>query len=76
MKDIYLNAFHYVHNHSYTFFTNNFSGSLLKKINKLTRSFESFTDIAMFNFTYLIVSSIITIAIVASNSPLLAGLFV
>jgi len=34
-RKIYLEAFDYVHKHSYRFFSNNFTGSLIKKINKL-----------------------------------------
>lgn len=34
-RKIYLEAFNYVHQHSYRFFSNNFTGSLIKKINKL-----------------------------------------
>jgi ABC-type multidrug transport system fused ATPase/permease subunit len=34
-RKIYLEAFEYVHRHSYRFFSNNFTGSLIKKINKL-----------------------------------------
>ncbi len=49
MKKIYHNSFNYLHSHSYRFFTNNFAGSLLKKINKLVRGYESITDTIIFN---------------------------
>lgn len=33
-RKIYLECFNYIQQHSYRFFTNNFSGALIKKINK------------------------------------------
>ncbi len=38
------NGFEYVIGHSYTFFSNSFSGSLVQKINRFMRSFERVTD--------------------------------
>jgi len=35
MRKIYEQCFAYIHRHSFSFFTNNFSGALVKKINKL-----------------------------------------
>lgn len=37
-------AFAYLMQHSYAFFTNNFVGSLVQKVNRLGRSFEAITD--------------------------------
>ncbi|HAS80500.1 MAG: ABC transporter ATP-binding protein [Candidatus Nomurabacteria bacterium GW2011_GWE1_32_28] len=37
-------AFSYMSNHSYSFFVNNFTGSLTQKINKYAKSFERLTD--------------------------------
>lgn len=37
-------CFKYIHKHSYRFFTNRFTGALVKKVNKLTRSFENIED--------------------------------
>ena len=42
-----LECFSYLHRHSYRFFSNNFSGSLIKKVNKLAGAYETITDIFM-----------------------------
>ncbi|PIR97518.1 MAG: ABC transporter ATP-binding protein [Candidatus Doudnabacteria bacterium CG10_big_fil_rev_8_21_14_0_10_41_10] len=37
-------CFDYLHGHSYSFFSNNFVGSLVRKVNRFARSFEEITD--------------------------------
>lgn len=44
MADIANECFHYMQRHSYRFFSNNFGGALVKKINRLMRGFEGFAD--------------------------------
>lgn len=44
MNHLRQNAYEYLIGHSYTFFTNTFSGSLVQKINRFMRSFERVTD--------------------------------
>jgi len=44
MADIANECFQYMHKHSYRFFSNNFGGALVKKINRLMRGFEGFAD--------------------------------
>ena len=44
MRRIYEQCFAYIHRHSFSFFTNNFSGALVKKINKMAGSFENIMD--------------------------------
>ena len=75
MRDVYSLAFRYVHSHSYTFFTNNFSGALLKKINKLARSFEAFADIVLFNILFLLFDVVLMISILAMQSIMIAIIF-
>jgi len=57
MKKIFEQCFAYIHRHSFSFFTNNFSGALVKKINKLVGAYENIVDNFMFNilrmFIYL-----------------------
>ncbi|TSC69943.1 MAG: ATP-binding cassette, subfamily B, bacterial [Parcubacteria group bacterium Gr01-1014_46] len=50
------NSFSYTILHSHNFFANNFSGSLVQKIGRFTRSFEVLTDTLVFNFTPLVVT--------------------
>lgn len=44
MSHLRQNAYEYLLGHSYTFFTNTFSGSLVQKVNRFMRSFERVTD--------------------------------
>ena len=37
-------AYDYLMEHSYSFFTNNFAGSLVQKVNRFARAFETLTD--------------------------------
>ncbi|MBX4200920.1 ABC transporter ATP-binding protein/permease, partial [Candidatus Parcubacteria bacterium] len=49
------NAYHYLMNHSYSFFTNNFVGSLVQKVNRFARAFESLADNLVWNLLPLAV---------------------
>ncbi len=49
MRRIFQQCFAYLHKHSFRFFTNNFSGSLVKKISKLAYSYENMVDNFVFN---------------------------
>lgn len=44
MSDLLNTCFNYLQGHSYAFFTNNFVGSLVRRVNRYTRSFEDITD--------------------------------
>ena len=44
MNNINNECFDYLHQHSYRFFTNNFVGSLVKKVTRFVRAFEQITD--------------------------------
>jgi ATP-binding cassette subfamily B protein len=55
MKKIYEQCFAYIHRHSFSFFTNNFSGSLVKKINKLAGSYENMVDNFIFNILRMMI---------------------
>lgn len=71
MKTIYEESFAYLNRHSYKFFTNNFSGSLLKKMNKLVNSFETFMDIFSYDLMRIaIMLPLIVITIAKSNMTL------
>lgn len=51
MRKIYLECFSYVHKHSYRFFSNNFTWSLIKKINKFVWSYDNITDTLTFEIS-------------------------
>ena len=45
MSDLLNTCFAYLQNHSFGFFSNNFSGSLVRKVNRYSRTFEDLADI-------------------------------
>src|SRR5690606_20366216 len=49
-------AFDYMINHSHSFFANNFTGSLVQRINRFSRSFERLYDTLAFQVIPLTVS--------------------
>lgn len=44
MTDLLNTCFEYLQNHSYNFFTSNFAGSLVRKVNRFERAFEDIAD--------------------------------
>ncbi len=75
MKDICLEAFDYLQRHSYQFFTNNFSGALVRKVSKLARGYENFGDMLMFEFLPVIVSTIVGTVIIFSEDIRIGSIF-
>ena len=73
MKKIFQQCFAYIHRHSFRFFTNNFSGSLVKKISKLAYSYENIVDNFVFNILRMIIFMPFII-IVVSRKDLTIGL--
>jgi ATP-binding cassette subfamily B protein len=49
MSDLLNTCFAYLQNHSYGFFSNNFTGSLVRKVNRYSRTFEDLADILFSN---------------------------
>ncbi len=68
------NAFEYLLRHSYSFFSNNFTGSLVQRVNRLARSFDRLSDKIIWNVIPLLVK-IVGVGIVLSFlKPLVAGI--
>lgn len=63
-KDIYEECFQYLHRHSYRFFSNNLSWSLIGKISKLAWSYETVVDTFLFQILNIIIFIPMTIIIV------------
>lgn len=57
-RKIYLECFKYIQQHSYRFFANNFSGALIKKINKHVGAIDNIWDILVFDVSTLLFNSI------------------
>ncbi len=64
MKKIYLECFNYVHKHSFRFFANNFTGSLIKKINKFVWAYDNITDTLTFEVSPIILNLIFILIII------------
>ena len=62
MTDIANSCFKYLHRHSFQYFNNNFVGSLVKKANRFSHSFESMAD----RFTWEFIPLVINISIIAT----------
>ncbi|MBL7045757.1 MAG: ABC transporter ATP-binding protein, partial [Parcubacteria group bacterium] len=62
MADIANDGFEYMFGHSHRFFVNNFAGSLVRKVNRLVRSFEQIWDNVVLN---LLPIGIVTVGILA-----------
>ena len=56
ISDLANYCFAVLHQHSFSFFSNTFVGSLTKKVNRFTRSFESITDRLLWEFIPLVIS--------------------
>ena len=73
MADLSDVCFKYLHKHSFSYFNNNFVGSLVKKVNRFTRAFEDITDKFFFNIV-LLTTDIIIILFVLTKKSLALGL--
>jgi ATP-binding cassette subfamily B protein len=62
--------------HSYQFFTNNFSGSLVRKIQRLSSAFENIADIVIYNMTGLIITVAGSAILLALRNWMLAAIIV
>jgi ATP-binding cassette subfamily B protein len=72
MRNILNECFRYLHRHSHTFFINSFAGSLVKRVNRLSSSFESISEILMFNMYSTFLQIIATMYVLAITHMLLA----
>ena len=63
-KDIYQECFQYLHRHSYRFFSNNLSWSLINKINKLAWAYEKIVDMLVYQILNMVIFIPMTIFVV------------
>ena len=68
MADIANSCFTYLQKHSFGYFNNNFVGSLVKKVNRYTHAFESLADKVFYNFSHIIITTIIIIAVLLNKN--------
>ncbi len=72
MSRLKQNGFDNLLYHSYSFFSNNFTGSLIQKVNRFTRSFEVLLDITMFNIMPLVVYLVGSVVITWFVAPIIS----
>ncbi|MDP2586813.1 MAG: ABC transporter ATP-binding protein [Candidatus Komeilibacteria bacterium] len=71
MVDLANSTFAYIHKHSINFFNNTFVGSLVKKANRFSRSFEQIFDTLIFEFLPIFVDVVFVTVILAVRNRLL-----
>lgn len=69
--DLLNSSFAYIHKHSVSFFNNNFVGSLVKKVNRLSRSFEVITDLLFWDLLPTFVNVVLIIVVLSQRSMFL-----
>jgi ATP-binding cassette subfamily B protein len=69
-------SFSYMIDHSYSFFANNFSGSLVQRIGRFVRAFERLFDTLVFSLLPLIIAVLGTIIVIWTQQPRIAYIMV
>ncbi len=67
-------AFEYLLRHSYSFFSNNFTGALVQRVNRLARSFDRLSDKIIWNVIPLLVKIIGVGVVLYFLKPIVAGI--
>jgi len=67
-------VFDYVKQHSHEYFSNNFAGSIAKKLAELPSSSQSLIEIMLFNFTSIMMAFFIALILMWLTKPLFAGI--
>jgi ATP-binding cassette subfamily B protein len=75
MKRLYDFTFERLLKHSYRFFSNNFSGSLIAKSRRFTKSFEMLADIVSFQIWFSFVNLVGILIILFPRVPMLGYVF-
>ncbi len=70
------NAFNYMMLHSYGFFASNFTGSLVQRVNRFSRSFERIADTVSFNVISLVIAVVGAIAVTLVVAPAISLIIV
>jgi ATP-binding cassette subfamily B protein len=72
LRDFAYQTFWHIHQHSYLFFSNNFSGALVTKAKRYLRSFETIHDRVIFSFLWSGAQVIGALAVMAFFVPAIA----
>lgn len=71
-KKIYLECFAYLQKHSYRFFSNNFTGALIKKVNKHVGSIDRISDILFLDISTITLNSLFILIVTGTQNIYLA----
>lgn len=69
-------AYDYVMQHSYGYFSNNFTGSIVQRINRYARAFERLADRISTNVLLLAVRMLVVIVVVMTINPVIAAILI
>lgn len=72
-KDLATSCFNYMHKHSFSYFNNNFTGALVKRVSYFLNSFEDLADRIVWEFIPLIIYISVITVILASKSLILGA---
>ena len=75
MKELNDTAFRRLLCHSYHFFSNNFSGSIVAKAKRFSKSFETWVDVVSFQIWFSFISMTGILAVLFIESPAIASIF-
>ena len=75
IREIHNDTFRRLMNHSYKFFSNNFSGSLVAKAKRFAASFERMSDVISFNFWFIFVQLMGIFVVLFFQAPQIGFLF-
>ncbi|MBU6323083.1 MAG: ABC transporter ATP-binding protein [Patescibacteria group bacterium] len=75
MRDLAQTCFSYLIDHSYSFFANSFTGSLVRRLNRLSRSYEDVLDRFLFDIIPLVVTLLGIIVVLFLRNAWLGVIF-
>ncbi len=75
MKDLTDHCFRYIHNHSPRFFTDTFSGALVKRVNRFAAGFEDIADQVTMNMGVTVIRVIVILCILLWNNAKIGLIF-
>lgn len=75
MKDLTDYCFSYLQNHSHKFFTDNFAGALVKRINRFAAGFEVVADQIALNLGQTVVRVVLIICVLFSSNTTIGWVF-
>lgn len=76
MAQIRQNCFTYLIRHSYSFFADNFTGSIVQRVNRFTRAFEVLSDSVIYQITPLVITILGSVIITWFIAPIISILIV